>query len=221
MQTGLRRWMTDSSMENKNINSHGNMFELTYIFAISCTVSLALTLFTIPLVIFFQDNYQLFETLAYNTYPKLVINLYQEKKWLWMYFGGSLFACFILTFYIARKFTQRTLGPVKKIEHHLHQLLLGNFTKEIEFTDDNADLKTIKINYDYFCRFLRSSTEYELEILKNLNIDQNNRDSLSAWKKLIQIKSAQLGYNHAPELTLVKNSMHEDKNEHSKAEKAS
>jgi len=72
-------------------------------------------------------------------------------------------------------------------------LMIGNFKDPIVFDTNKSELNSIKINYEYFYRVLRSNTEQELETLLSLNIDQNNRDSLLAWQKLIQIKCKQLG----------------------------
>lgn len=74
--------------------------------------------------------------------------------------------------------------------------MIGNFKDPIVFDINKSELSSIKINYDYFYRVLRSNTEQELEILRSLNIDQNNRDSLLAWQKLVQMKCKQLGLNY-------------------------
>jgi len=74
--------------------------------------------------------------------------------------------------------------------------MIGNFKDPIVFDSNKSELNSIKINYEYFYRVLRSNTEQELEILRSLNIDQANRDSLLAWQKLVQMKCKQLGLDY-------------------------
>ncbi len=193
MLLGPRKWLHKNTQRKPQQSLHDNQFEWNYVFIFASISTLVFCVFSVPLIYFFTKNYYFFEMIAFNTYPKLITNLYQEKSWLWVYFitGGIL--SFSLILYFGKKFTANTIKPIKKIEDHLQQLMIGNFKDPIEFDANKNELNSIKINYEYFYRVLRSNTEQELEILRNLNIDQNNRDSLLAWQKLVQIKCKQLG----------------------------
>ncbi len=193
MLLGPRKLLNRNIHHKPQQSWHDNQFEWNYVLIFACISAFAFALFSIPLIFFFSRNYYFFESIAFNTYPTLITNLYQEKSWLWMYCiaGGAL--SFSLVLYFGKKFTSNTIKPIKKIEDHLQQLMIGNFKDPIVFEANKSELNSIKINYEYFYRVLRSNTEQELEILCSLNIDQNNRDSLLAWQKLVQMKCKQLG----------------------------
>lgn len=196
MLLGPRKWLHKNSQRKPQKSLHDNQFEWNYVLIFAFISAFVFCIFSVPLIFFFSKNYYFFETIAFNTYPKLITNLYQEKSWLWVYFITGFSLSFSLIFYFGKKFTANTITPIKKIEDHLQQLMIGNFKDPIEFDSNKSELNSIKINYDYFYRVLRSNTEQELEILRSLNIDQKNRDSLLAWQKLVQMKCKQLGLDH-------------------------
>ncbi|MBL7545196.1 MAG: hypothetical protein JNL11_15365 [Bdellovibrionaceae bacterium] len=196
MLLGPRKWLSKNTQRKPQQSLHDNQFEWNYVLIFACISAFAFALFSIPLIYFFSRNYYFFESIAFNTYPTLIRNLYQEKSWLWGYCVAGGASSFGLILYFGKKFTANTIKPIKKIEDHLQQLMTGNFKDPIIFDSNKSELNSIKINYEYFYRVLRSNTEQELEILCSLNIDQNNRDSLIAWQKLVQTKCKQLGLNY-------------------------
>lgn len=196
MILGARKWLHKNTQRKPQQSLHDNQFEWNYVLIFACISVFSFSIFAVPLIYFFTKNYYFFEMIAFNTYPKLITNLYQEKSWLWAYCIASGIISFSLITYFGKKFTSNTIKPIKKIEDHLQQLMIGNFKDPIVFDINKSELSSIKINYDYFYRVLRSNTEQELEILRSLNIDQNNRDSLLAWQKLVQMKCKQLGLNY-------------------------
>lgn len=210
MLLGPRKLLNRHNHHKPQQSWHDNQFEWNYVLIFAFISAFAFALFSIPLIFFFSRNYYFFESIAFNTYPTLITNLYQEKSWLWMYCiaGGAL--SFSLVLYFGKKFTSNTIKPIKKIEDHLQQLMIGNFKDPIVFETNKSELNSIKINYEYFYRVLRSNTEQELEILCSLNIDQNNRDSLLAWQKLVQMKCKQLGVDFY-EITRHKGELTNDK----------
>ncbi len=196
MMLGARKWLHKNTQRKPQQSLHDNQFEWNYVLIFACISVFSFCIFAVPLIYFFTKNYYFFEMIAFNTYPKLITNLYQEKSWLWAYFFSSGIISFSLIMYFGKKFTSNTIKPIKKIEDHLQQLMIGNFKDPIVFDANKSELNSIKINYDYFYRVLRANTEQELEILRSLNIDQNNRDSLLAWQKLMQMKCKQLGLDY-------------------------
>lgn len=196
MLHGPRKWLNKNKSHKPQQSLHDNQFEWNYVLIFAFISVFAFALFSIPLIYFFTRNYYFFETIAFNTYPTLIKNLYQEKSWLWVYCISAGFFSFCLILYFGKKFTANTIQPIKKIEDHLQQLMIGNFKEPIIFDSNKSELNSIKINYEYFYRVLRSNTEQELEILCSLNIDQNNRDSLLGWQKLVQMKCKQLGLDY-------------------------
>ncbi|NUM59519.1 MAG: hypothetical protein HUU56_12850 [Bdellovibrionaceae bacterium] len=149
----------------------------------------------LPVMYFYEKNFTLFEKLAYDFYPQLINNLKQEETWLWITFTVSHFFLFGVSLFFSLKFTKKILYPIHQIEKHLQKMMLGHWDEPIHFDNEKEDFKSIKISYDYFQRSLKANTEMELELLKKIAIDPNNRDSYLAWKNLIEYKSYRIGLN--------------------------
>ena len=145
MLLGPRKWLHKNSNRKPQQSLHNNQFEWNYVILFACISVLVFSIFAIPLVYFFNKNYAFFEMIAFNIYPQLITNLYQEKSWLWTYFLASLVCSFVLIFYFGKKFTSNTIKPIKKIEDHLQQLMIGNFKDPIIFDTNKSELNSIKI----------------------------------------------------------------------------
>lgn len=190
---GPRKWHSKDLPNRASYSIHDYQFQWKYIVVFSVMLLIAFSATTLPLIYIYSKNYLVFEKLAFDLYPKLVENLYQEKNWIWILYGLSLISLTGFSIYFGRKFTQKILHPVHQIEDSLHKMMLGNWSEQIEFDESKDDFKSIKISYDYFQRSLKANTEMELNLLQKIAVDPNNRDAFLAWKNLIEAKALRIG----------------------------
>lgn len=200
---GPRKWHSKDLPSRASYSIHDYQFQWKYIAAFSMILLIAFSATTLPLIYIYSKNYQVFEKLAFDLYPKLVENLYQEKNWIWIIYGLSLLSLAGFSAYFGIKFTNKILLPVHQIEDSLHKMMLGNWNEQIKFDESKEDFKSIKISYDYFQRALKANTEMELSLLQKIAVDPNNRDAFMAWKNLIEAKAVRIGLD--PE-SILKNS---------------
>lgn len=190
---GPRKWHSKDLPNRNSYSIHDYQFQWKYIAVFSLMLLFAFSATTLPLIYIYTKNYVVFERLAFDLYPKLVENLYQEKNWIWILYGLSLVSLLGFSVYFGRKFTNKILLPIHQIEKNLHQMMLGKWTEQIEFDESKEDFKSIKISYEYFQRALKANTEMELNLLQKISVDPNNRDAFLAWKNLIEFKALRIG----------------------------
>lgn len=192
---GPRKWFSKNLPNSESYSIHDYQFQWKYISTFSLILLIAFSGASIPLLYLYGKNYAIFEKLSFDFYPSLVENLYQEKNWMWILYGMSMLSLVGFSIYFGLKFTKKILYPIHQIEKHLHQMMLGNWTHQIEFDETKEDFKSIKISYDYFQRSLKANTEMELNLLQKIVVDPNNRDSYLAWKNLVEAKAQRIGLN--------------------------
>jgi hypothetical protein len=210
MFLGPRKWISENVSRQKSFSVHDERFQWKYILTFMLILGLVYLGSVLPILFFVNRNYVIFEKIAYDFYPSLIENLFQEKSWLWILFIFNLLTLMGLCTYFSLKFTKKILYPVHQIEEHLHQMMLGRWKTPISFEDSRNDLKSMKINYDYFHRSLKSNTEMELNLLKRIVVDPNNRDAFLAWQNLVESKAHRLGID--PE-EIIKGSFYLKENE--------
>lgn len=194
---GPSKWgLAHFNRSSKKIDMIKNPFLWKYVLAFSLISMFIFSVVGTIQLYFVYKNYNLFEGLAYEIYPQFVTNLHQELVWLSLSFAFSILVCFVVIFWISKKFTDQVLSPINRIEDHLKLMMLGKWDRIYSHSDDNTDdYQSIKHKYEYFYRSLKSVTEIEVDLLKRISIDPDNRDSYQAWKNLIESKLNRLGFS--------------------------
>jgi hypothetical protein len=169
-------------------------FQYKYCWYMITAVAGASLLFLLPAYYFIFQNYQLFTTLAYDTYPKLVEHLDREITWLRFFLGTSFFLLCGVTLILCVRMTRNLLSPLVSLEKHMHQLMLGQWHIPDYKIPPEDDFRDLSMTYDYFYRSLKANTEVELKLLEKLSIDPQNREAYAAWKQLLSIKRSRLGF---------------------------
>ncbi len=168
-------------------------FQYKYSWYMVTAVVGAAALFLLPAFYFISQNYELFKSLAYDTYPPLVSHLEREVTWLKVFLGVSfVFLCGV-TLFMSIRMTKTLLSPLVGMEKHMHQLMLGQWHIPDYPMPEDDDFRDLSMTYDYFYRALKANTENELKLLEKLSIDPANREAYAAWKHLLSEKRSRLG----------------------------
>lgn len=168
-------------------------FQYKYSWYLVTAVGGATLLFLIPTYYFVIQNYQIFTTLAYDTYPTLVQHLEREVVWLRIFMIVSFFVVTGITLVLGLRMTKNLINPLVQMEKHMRQLMLGQWHIADYKATENDDFRDLSMTYDYFYRALKANTEIELKLIEKLVIDPQNREAYAAWKNLMEIKRARLG----------------------------
>lgn len=166
--------------------------------SVAAIVLLVSCLFFVPTYHFVSENFKIFMSLAFEYQPSLVQHLERELSWIQFFISAAVisFVGFSAVFYYHS--LRAALNPLDKLSQHFTILQRGYYhTEELKVEQD--DFKALADNYSEFHRSLKNKTEEELTLLKKIHVDENNKDSLLALKKLIQLKEEQLGLDQTTE----------------------
>ncbi|WP_347358994.1 hypothetical protein [Bdellovibrio sp.] len=168
-------------------------FQYKYCWYMITAVAGGALLFLLPAFYFINQNYDLFKSLAYDTYPSLVQHLERETTWLRIFLAASFVFLTGVTLFLSIRMTKNLLSPLVSMEKHMHQLMLGQWHIPDYQIPEEDDFRDLSMTYDYFYRALKANTETELKLLEKLSIDPQNREAYAAWKTLLSEKRARLG----------------------------
>lgn len=101
--------------------------------------------------------------------------------------------------------THRMIGPLKVLRNHLKWLSRGHWNLPPLKVREKDEFQDLIESYNYFYSSFRANIYKDLEALKKLNIDANNRDAYKAWKSMIEEKTIQLDISE--ELEVVPNDL--------------
>lgn len=93
------------------------------------------------------------------------------------------------------------LSPLIQIEKHMRQISKGYWNEPLVPLDPEHDLQAFYSTYDYLHRTLKTSTEYELNLIEKMIVDQNHREAVAARRYLLELKRKRLGVEHELEET--------------------
>ncbi len=150
-------------------------------------------LFVLPCVFFVQQNYDIFQKLAYDIRPELLNHLEREKALL---FGLILFTVIcssLFCFWLTKKIMALIAGPLWALERHMKQVTLGDWSSKDFHIRSNDEFQSLASTYSYLYRTMRAHTQKELEALESLGLDPRDRQTYIVMKNLIDMKRSQLG----------------------------
>jgi hypothetical protein len=167
-------------------------FQLRYTLLLIGASALGVLLASIPTFYFINQNYEIFSDLAYQHAPDLLSHLEQERRWINTTLLAIFVGLFTLFTLLGHKMTARIVGPIKILQNHLHKVSRGYwFIRPIRIRDDD-EFQDLIDSYNYFYASLRVEARDDLEKLKTIPIDPNNRDAYIAWRYMVNKKAAQL-----------------------------
>lgn len=159
-----------------------------------------LTIFMLPCLYFIHQNYEIFQSLAYDVRPEMVQHLDREAQALTIFFflamGLTITACYWLT----KRLTKLMISPVSDIERHMRKITAGDWTAPDFKHRLGQEFQSLSSSYSYLYRTLRVHNQKEVETLEKLmnhlqahsQLDKNAEIIL---KNLILNKKTQLGIN--------------------------
>jgi len=139
-----------------------------------------------------QQNYDIFNKLAFDSSPELVAHLEREMQQFTLFFISTLVSIFALCLLIGLRFTGNVIKPLIQIERHMKKVTQGDWSSPDFVYRSDDDLIDLLVTYSYLYRSLRAHTETEIKMLEKLDIDPDNRESMTLWTTLIQQKKSQL-----------------------------
>ena len=167
-------------------------FQLKYTSVVLTAALIGIAVTVFPVYYFLIENYKIFVDIAFEQAPRTLQYLEREKTWvvLFLITGSTGTLCFF--WYLGLKLTSRIVGPIQVMTNHLRGLSRGKWDQppiKIRADDEFHDLID---SYNYFYDSFKVNLQRDLDFLRSLAIDPNNKDAYLAWNQMILEKSTQL-----------------------------
>lgn len=173
------------------------------LFAFTATTG-SLALFFIPLCLFLYQNYTSFKNLAFDLHPQIITNLEQETFWLMLFAFVSCISLISLVVFWTYQMTHELTSPLHRVQDHMLKVIQGNLSEPLESKEKEVLADYIK-GYEALIEFFQIEYRMELEYLRRLHVDPQNRDAYKAWRNLIDLKEQRLGMKKPKELYVISN----------------
>ena len=168
-------------------------FQRKYTAVISLFVLFSIAVAVIPMVYFFNQNYEIFIKSAYAHSPNLVQYLEQEKQWLSSYLLTAAITVTVFSVVFSLRVTARIVGPLLVLQGHIKALTRGNWSIDEVTVRDHDEFRELISSYNYFYHCMRQINREDISKLQSLSIDSSHRSSHKVLKKMIEEKSDQIG----------------------------
>jgi len=123
-------------------------FQSKYLTYMTLALGGSFLVFAIPVWYLIQQNYQIFQSLAFDTAPELISHLDQERVWLFGVLLLSFFAILVIGVWTSLRITDSVIGPLMAIEKHMREVTLGNWKSE-DFQTRKTALSTTSTNHQH------------------------------------------------------------------------
>lgn len=168
-------------------------FQMKYTLYLLAAVAGSVFIFNLPAWYFVHENYQIFNSLAYDLDPSLVEHLEREVLWLGFFAFFALISTAFFCLWIGFQMTGAVVGPLISLERHMKQATLGDWRRDDFQIRDSDDFRSLANTYSYFYRTLRAQAENEIQLLEKIYISPEQKEAYTALKSLVAAKRAQLG----------------------------
>lgn len=183
-----------SNKKKQDAGSAYQAFRTKYILYLIVATVGSLLIFILPTIFFIKQNYKIFETLAYDVHPQLLIHLDREYEWLLGFMVISVLALCLFGLWIGIRITNAVIQPLNSMENHMKQVIVGNLeTSEFRQTQASEDLQSLFDTYNYLYKSLRAQTTLDIRSLQKIVVDPSHREAYQIWKNLLQNKQEQVG----------------------------
>lgn len=168
-------------------------FQLRYSAIVIGAATLGVLVTSFPIYYFLSENYRIFVEIAYDQAPALLDDLERERIWIHSLLLAGLTALIVFFSLFSLRMTNRIVGPLKIIRNHLKQLTRGHWHQKPIKIREKDEFQDLIEAYNYFYMSFQTNARRELNLLKKLAVDSNNKDAYTAWVQLMNEKNQQLG----------------------------
>ncbi|MCB0414507.1 MAG: hypothetical protein KDD50_09245 [Bdellovibrionales bacterium] len=174
-------------------------FQVKYIFFVVGATFVGMALLLTPIWIYTQQNFEIFENLAYLYSPNLVEHINREAQQINLIIIATFLGVLCFFTFISMKLTSQIVGPIKVIKNHLKFLSRGIWSQRPVKVRENDEFQDLVDSYNYFYQSFRHQIKKDIDLLNEIQVNLSDRESYRAWKSLITEKQAQLNLAYKTE----------------------
>jgi methyl-accepting chemotaxis protein len=159
---------------------------LTYFSVIMSVIIGGITLYLL------NHNYNLLIRTELVAAPQIVNNIYHELKLANEFIVGAYIGFIIFMAVVGIKFSHSIVVPIFLIQEKMRSVCRGEMFEaqvRIRHTDQFQEFAE---TYNYMIESLKAQLKADIERLKQIKPNEQNRDAIHIWQTLISEKEAQL-----------------------------
>lgn len=187
-----------AQLSHKSMASLYQQFQHRYAWYFILSLIGPYLLFSLPCLYLVQQNFDIFEKLAYDVRPDLIRHLERERTLLFGLLAFAILAASAFCYWLTVKLMGIIAGPIWALERHMKQVTLGDWSSHDFQARSNDEFQSLVSTYSYLYRTLRVNTQRELEALESLQLDPTEKETYTTLKNMIVVKRKQLGMKEWP-----------------------
>lgn len=164
-----------------------HFFAWRVLWGVGAGLTLCCLLLIVPALYLVEQNYDIFQQLAFDIKPSLIQHLEREVVWLRLFMVVGLSGTLLVGALFIYKVSRHLLRPLDDVEDHLRRLTMGDWSEQGPSRLEPEVYRTFFLTYEHFHRTLISGAENELRLLEKLNVDPAQREAHAAWIALRQL----------------------------------
>lgn len=144
---------------------------------------------------FLNQNYGIFNRLAYLHAPDLLPQLEREQIWINSFLIAFVLALITISLIFGLRMTSRIAGPVMILKRHLSSLARGMFSQRVIRTREADEFKDLIDIYNYLYQSLQAQIRKDVKLLRKVLSNRDSESNEEILKQMLQEKQSQITSN--------------------------
>jgi hypothetical protein len=146
---------------------------------------------------FLNQNYEIFNRLAYLHAPDLLPQLEREQVWINTFLFAFVITLIGISLFFGLRMTSRMAGPVMVLKRHLKSLASGMFFQRPSRVRENDEFKDLIETYNYLYFSLQAQIKKDVKVLSKALQQKDSKLVDEALRQLLEEKRSQLNASDA------------------------
>lgn len=156
-------------------------------------------LFFVPLLFFFEQNYNVFTELTFDTAAPLMDHLSRERVWLRGFLVSAVIGQSLFFLVFGSRIFQRIFSPVEVIKRKIHSLAKGYWRAWPLKLRRKDELSEIVENLNYLSATLHAHAKNEIQHLDRIRSGVSDPELIFLIDQMLQQKAHQIGVQNPAE----------------------
>lgn len=141
---------------------------------------------------FLNQNYGIFNNLAFFHAPDILPQLEREQIWINSFLFAFVVTIILTSLYFGLRMTSRIAGPMFVLRRHLKQLSKGMFFQGQIRTRDSDEFRELIETYNYFYQTMRAQIQKDIKVLTRAMTESDREKRDVVLSELLKEKQTQI-----------------------------
>lgn len=141
---------------------------------------------------FLNQNYGIFNNLAFLHAPDILPQLEREQIWINSFLVAFVATIILSSLYFGLRMTSRIAGPMFVLSRHLRQLSKGMFFQGPIKTRDSDEFRELIETYNYFYKSMQAQISKDIRVLSKALVESDPLIRQMTLTSLLKEKQTQI-----------------------------